>query len=415
MTRAGRASVAAVVAAVRGATGRSGARGASRRLGDAADRLVTLRFQLGVGSGLGGVLCASYFYGKRIGATQDDSGPCHPEMAWASDVRGPLAGISTRAFAVGPLCGCCGSAALATLISARFPGRVASVAMNHRLHSVLGWPLAILMAFRFQAAHDRWWSSREHVEKLASGIVGVALLASTCADDPKLRMSRSRKEAEDNETRLLGLLDALCYFVEEQLMCGQAPHESNAPASWAHWSQHLSSVDRDECPRTLCGDVASSSSRHADVCWCLKRIVDCVQAGQTMGAFTPEMASHLHALLQNILDSFRQCGICVSQREPSSYIVHTRTFVYMWCFFFPWTIIGTIPASSLIPTQFAISYALLGIEFCAREMDYPFGDDEGDVPVRQVLAAVREEISRSHGKHYRPQFEAEPAPAAQGG
>jgi putative membrane protein len=134
-----------------------------------------------------------------------------------------------------------------------------------------------------------------------------------------------------------------------------------------------------------------------------------------MGAFTPEMASHLHGLLQNILDASGQCGICVSQREPSSYIVHTRTFVYLWCFTFPWTLIGTVTPASLIPTQFAISYALLGIEFCAREMDYPFGDDEGDVPVRLILAGVREEISRSHGKHYRPQPEAELTPSAQGG
>ncbi|CAK0841729.1 unnamed protein product [Prorocentrum cordatum] len=383
----------------------------------AADGLAALRVRLGVCGGLGGVLLATQAYGRRVGAPREDDpeGACHPEYAWVSGARGPFAGLDSRALAVGPLGACCGSAALAVLTAVWFPGRVAWVAMNSQLHEVLAGPLAILMAFRFQTSHSRWWSARNEVEQLASGIIDVALLAPSCGTDAGLRGGTAQEEALGNETRLLGLLDALCYFAEEQLMRGQGPHEANVPPSWSHWSKHLSSIDLDECPRMATrSPVAGYPNGQAEVRWCLSRIVECVQAGQSSGAFTPEKASQLHSLVQNILDSLRLCDSFGWQREPSSYIVHLRTFLYMYCFTFPWTLVGKLPPAGVLPMQLVVSYALLGIEFCSREMDYPFGDDEGDVPVRRILAGVREEISRSHNSLCQSQPAAGPAPPEQG-
>merc|ERR1712039_272541 len=79
----------------------------------------------------------------------------------------------------------------------------------------------------------------------------------------------------------------------------------------------------------------------------------------------------------------------IRQESPEPFVVHTRTFLLLFCFTFPFTAsVMRLKASLLVPLQICVSFSLLGIEFCSREMEHPFGDDRSDIPVLAIMQDV---------------------------
>lgn len=348
------------------------ARRAGRASGGAAassDRLL----RLGTFASLGAVVAAS----AAISSLDHDS---ENERVWLGD-RGPFS--SQRAYAILPMCACTGSGVVATIIALRFPGRVKAVSLGPSAHELLGLPLSILLAFRFQGSYDRWWSSRKDLETLTSNIIAVAMSATN--DGCEAAYS---DVCSAHQLRFLSILDALCVLVDEALMHGHEPHPHNKPSYWPAPADVLSE-----------NDAAANAMTHDPVLWCVDTIIDLIRAGHRQGFYTAEEASSMYDRTYSIMDQFRLCCMITKQTTPAPFVVHMRTFLLAFCFTFPFTIISSTAPYLILPIQAVVGFSFMGIEFCSREMEHPFGSDESDVPCRMLLANIRQSIQNLREKH----------------
>eukprot|EP00929_Paragymnodinium_shiwhaense_P052065 TRINITY_DN26109_c0_g1_i4.p1 TRINITY_DN26109_c0_g1~~TRINITY_DN26109_c0_g1_i4.p1 ORF type:complete len:621 (+),score=75.45 TRINITY_DN26109_c0_g1_i4:170-2032(+) len=326
---------------------------------------------------LGGVSLAAWGYSY----SSDDAN----DRVWAGH-RGPLS--TQRALALGPILACFGSGCVAATISYCFPSRVYYLAMSSKVHDLLVLPLSILLAFRFQGSYDRWWSARTSVEDVASKAVTICLLGAARKDPHEDEDNHIR--AKNNLVRLLDSVDALCFFMEHDMMAGNDPHTKNKPVRWC--SPSFADAD----------DVEASRIAHDPTLWCFDVVTECIYRSQDLDTITPEMSSTLLETVASMKDQYRQCMTIVRQDSPAPFIVHVRTLLGAFCFTYPFTILDVVPPLLLVPMQVCVSFSLLGIDFCAREMEYPFGDDEDDVPCRQIFSDARvsiEQIRAEHGKN----------------
>jgi len=348
---------------------------------------------------LGGVLGLSYFYGR----TTDDGN----EKVWVGS-RSPYS--LDRAYSAGPCCACIGSGIIATLVAKVAPASVALVQIPGGLHELMAVPLTILLAFRFQGSYDRWWGSRREIEAVATSVIGIALCAANSSDSnaarvKALRLYTSMREegplvplnykeqakVADQHTcflRMLSLLDVFCSITDTALMCGEHPHASNEPSHWPSMGEFLSREDS----RRL-GAAADP------LLWSLDAMMECIHTGQQLGMYSSELSSEMFAQVNGLHLSLRQCEMVVKQSSPAPFVVHMRTMLLAYCFTYPLSIIGSVPAFLLLPCQVMVSFSLLGIEFCSREMEHPFGNDASDVPCRRIMSEARVAISRVRDRH----------------
>ncbi|CAE7258079.1 unnamed protein product [Symbiodinium sp. KB8] len=341
------------------------------------------RAQSLIGVGLGGSVFLAVAFSKAAAkAGRED------EAIWASR-RGPLAWDAQRAIEFAPLIPCIGSGLVAVTITRMYPCQVALFRVPANVHELVALPLSILLAFRFQLSYDRWWQSRQHVQDVSINAVAIAMSAANNQDSMQLSLTGKLKgEIEENERRLLGLLDAACASVEFKLSCGKPPHPANDSHVWEPMDAHLNPEDA----------AAIARAAHP-VLWCFDSIFSTIHRGQMLGAYSAELASGMYERATAMLTAFRFCQMVLQQQSPAPFMVHLRTLLLVFCVSFPFTIIGYVGPWGLMLMQIALSFSLLGIEFVSRQMEHPFGEDESDIPLKQVMAGTRGSIQLILLKH----------------
>eukprot|EP00933_Yihiella_yeosuensis_P026450 TRINITY_DN20517_c0_g1_i4.p1 TRINITY_DN20517_c0_g1~~TRINITY_DN20517_c0_g1_i4.p1 ORF type:complete len:294 (+),score=19.83 TRINITY_DN20517_c0_g1_i4:245-1126(+) len=278
-----------------------------------------------------------------------------------------------------PILLCLGSGAIATFIAVFCPLRAYLVSIPGGVHEILALPLAILIAFRFDKSCERWWSSHATMQEIASDIVNLSM---ACRTPPNVSPT-DRERYRANREHLFNLLESFCQLMEQRFYnpdCNPSTRAFSAPSNLE--AKH----------------VAACMEAEDAVVWCLEEIFACVHRGQVMDPpqFTGELASHMYAQVSALESGVRSCWMVVTQNSPGPFVVHLRTFLLFWCFTFPFTIIRAVPAATLMPLHMLISFAMLGIEFCSRELEHPFGLDDVDIDIFQVLEPVRKSIHQLH-------------------
>mmetsp|Transcript_79576 Transcript_79576/g.131644 ORF Transcript_79576/g.131644 Transcript_79576/m.131644 type:complete len:393 (-) Transcript_79576:37-1215(-) len=328
-------------------------------------------FQAGVLASLGGVVFAAGVYGRSC--------PDENEHVWVNR-RGPLSLEAERPWSVVPTVSCAGSGIIAASITKFAPGKVPWVKVPSSVHELVALPMAILLAYRFQGSYERWWAGRVEIDKVATNAVGLAIC--TTSNKQMLFAANQEKTKQDaaaaNKARLLGLLDALCAYTDADLMKGEEPHRLHVPDVWKAPTEYLTPDDARQC-----------AEAPDPVLWCFDNIQENIMEGQALGIYSGEVASNMCDRVGAMLESYRFCKMIVHQNSPAPFVVHMRTMLLAFCFFFPFTAIGKIGAFSLLVMQVGLAYCFLGIENVSREMEHPFGDDESDIPCRMIMAEAR--------------------------
>lgn len=215
------------------------------------------------------------------------------------------------------------------------------------------------------------------------------------APDTASKMAKS--QAHEHERRILGLLDAACGVMEQQLAQGNEPHPANDLKEWEPVDAHLHELDKESLAKAL------------DPTLCLFDLIfRRIHEGQMMQVYSPELASSLYQRATDLLKSFRLCEMVVDQQSPAPFAVHMRSILLAFCISFPFTIVGHVGPLSLFLLQSVLSFSFLGIEFVSRQMEHPFGTDESDIPVKKVLAKARTSIQRIRLRHAIPADEEGP-------
>ena len=226
-------------------------------------------------------------------------------------------------------------------------------------------------------------------QDIGTNAVAIAMSAANNQEAMQISLTgKVQEEIEENERRLLGLLDAACASIEFKLSGGRPPHPVNHAYVWEPTNAHLSEADK----------VSFAKASHP-VLWCFDTIFSTIHRGQTLGAYSPELASGMYERATAMLTGFRFCQMVLKQQSPAPFTVHLRTLLLVFCISFPFTIIGYVGPLGLLMMQIALSFSLLGIEFVSRQMEHPFGEDEADIPLKKVMAGTRAAIQLILRKH----------------
>ncbi|CAE7598539.1 unnamed protein product [Symbiodinium natans] len=334
-------------------------------------------YQVLVAAGVAGSVSAATFYGR----VSDDP----DERVWVSR-RGPLAVDAHRAVVLAPLVACLGSGAVAALVT-RSATHAARCRLPPVLHELTALPLSILLAFRFQVSHERWWTSRQHLQEISGDVEAMSMCVANNQEAPS-KLRTMTWQAHEHEKRILGLLDAACGVMESQLAQGLPPHPANELADWEPYHANLHPLDKDSFAKAL----------NPTVC-CFDLLFRRIHEGQVMQIYSPELASSLYDRATDLLKNFRLCEMVVEQQSPAPFAVHMRSILLVFCVSFPFTIVGSVGPLSLFLLQTVLSFSFLGIEFVSRQMEHPFGTDESDIPVKKILAKARGTIRRIRQRH----------------
>eukprot|EP00746_Dinoflagellata_sp_MGD_P156357 gnl/MRDRNA2_/MRDRNA2_85786_c0_seq2.p1 gnl/MRDRNA2_/MRDRNA2_85786_c0~~gnl/MRDRNA2_/MRDRNA2_85786_c0_seq2.p1 ORF type:complete len:133 (-),score=10.69 gnl/MRDRNA2_/MRDRNA2_85786_c0_seq2:409-807(-) len=118
-----------------------------------------------------------------------------------------------------------------------------------------------------------------------------------------------------------------------------------------------------------------------------------------LNVYSAEVTAAMYEAVNDIIKATHACNMIRTQSSPAPFIIHMRTLLLMFCFTFPFTIIGTVRPLSLVFINGCVSFGLLGIEFCSREMEHPFGGDQADIPIHQVLNVARHSVRAVRNMH----------------
>jgi predicted membrane chloride channel (bestrophin family) len=333
--------------------------------------------------GVGGI---TWLGGKMLPVGQGQN-----DAPWFGE-RGPLS--DDRAIAVFPTFMCFGSGVIAAVMCRRHPQHVQRLALSPRFHEMLGLPLSLLVAFRFQAAYDRWWMSRHNISDISARSLAIAEYVSASVlsiegSEPKDEEAPSEAEVEASmlRKRFLTILEAHIGFVEEKIHgIGFHPHEANAVQDWP-----LAKKTFESWPE----DAAACLAEKDPVVWCSASMIGIVRRLQEIEIMDGDNGSMLSGNIMQMEQVLADCMVVVDQLSPAPFIVHLRTILLTFCFTLPFALIGSVSPLAILPVQLTISFAFLGAEYVSREMEHPFGNAKSNIPVRRIVQETRERIRQT--------------------
>ena len=104
-----------------------------------------------------------------------------------------------------------------------------------------------------------------------------------------------------------------------------------------------------------------------------------------------KLIAEWHNRLEETIVSFYGCNRIITTPLPKAYAIHLRQMLLLYCYAIPFQLVeklnwGTIPAVGVI------SFALLGIEAIALEIEDPFGYDPNDIPLDEMAEKLHADI-----------------------
>lgn len=74
-----------------------------------------------------------------------------------------------------------------------------------------------------------------------------------------------------------------------------------------------------------------------------------------------------------------------------SYVAHLRTFLTLWLFFLPFTLVESKGWGTQLIVAF-ITYGVVGVEQNAAELENPFGKAYNDLPLGMLVKNIRDGV-----------------------
>lgn len=228
------------------------------------------------------------------------------------------------------------------------------------LHSLLGFVLSLLLAFRSNSAYDRWWEGRKLWGSLVNSSRNFAL---------KLH---ALLPAEDVESRRLfrAMIPNYAFALKSHLQGRYRPEELVAGGGF-----ELHQVD----------PVKHVPNQLASV------LVQKTYALQRQGVLTGEQLLSVNAELQSFTDVCGACERILSTPVPFSYSVFLKKFIFFYVMTLPFGLAFSLGYYVVLAVAFTF-YVLASLELIAEEIENPFGTDANDLPTDRISANIRRHV-----------------------
>ncbi len=228
------------------------------------------------------------------------------------------------------------------------------------LHSLLGFVISLLLAFRSNSAYDRWWEGRKLWGALVNNSRNLALKLDALLPE------------EDRESRRLfrAMIPNYAFALKSHLRGQVVLEELVAPEGLA--LPHLDPA------RHVPNQLASVLLRKA-------------YALQKQGMLTGEQLLSLNAELQSFTDICGACERILNTPIPFSYSVFLKKFIFFYVMTLPFALAFSL-GYFVIPAMAFVFYVLASMELIAEEIENPFGTDANDLPTDRISTNIRRHV-----------------------
>lgn len=226
--------------------------------------------------------------------------------------------------------------------------------------------LGLLLVVRTNSAYDRFWEGRKLTGKITALISYLAVSILTFVPD----ISPKEKEKTIAHARLL-----IALFIAIKLHLRKEEMEKDSKLLYLlsehQYHQLKSMVNR---PLII-----------------IKWLVDYLNYLLKNNHVNDKLIAEWHNRIEEIIVSFSGCNRIITTPLPKAYAIHLRQMLLLYCYAIPFQLVeklnwGTIPAVGVI------SFALLGIEAIALEIEDPFGYDPNDIPLDSMAQKLHADI-----------------------
>lgn len=223
------------------------------------------------------------------------------------------------------------------------------------LHTMLGFVISLLLAYRTNTAYDRWWEGRRMWGGLVNNSRNLALKLSVMLNDEQDRTffkkaipsyaSILNKHLKNEETGL-SLFDGLDLKID---------HEKHRP-----------------------NQVAKML---------FQKLNDLYLSGKISG----DQLIVLNSEIQSFTDI---CGACERIKNtpiPYSYSAFIKKFIFFYTMTLPFGLVFSLGYFT-IPIVVFIFYVFASLELIAEEIEDPFGNDENDLPTKKIAENIKKHV-----------------------
>ena len=125
---------------------------------------------------------------------------------------------------------------------------------------------------------------------------------------------------------------------------------------------------------------------------CLDAIAQALKAAYRAGEIDAILLQTMDANLTSLEDSLGACERILKTPFPFSYLVHLRTFMFVWLLAAPFAALPVLGWAA-IPATFFASYGLMGIEQIGVEIENPFGTDPSDLKLAALCKTIETNLA----------------------
>ncbi len=248
--------------------------------------------------------------------------------------------------------------------------------LNSGIFSLLGVVLSILLVFRTNTAYDRWWEGRKEWGKLVNNTRSFSIILQACIpkDDEESRFFFAKQIAN------------FCIALKEHLRKGVVIEE-------------LIMLTPEEEKQLKLQDHKPN--------YIGRLIYERMQTIYRSGALTDADMINLKPNFEALIDVLGACERIKKTPIPFSYAVYIKVFISIYGIILPFGLYRDFGFYT-IPLAMFISFAMVGLELMAQEIEEPFGLDCNDLPTGDIATTIKKNIFEIlEQQHAKPTAKAE--------
>ncbi|WP_163401094.1 bestrophin family protein [Flavobacterium fluviatile] len=223
------------------------------------------------------------------------------------------------------------------------------------MHSMLGFVISLLLAYRTNTAYDRWWEGRKMWGGLVNSSRNLAIKLSVILTDEKDKS-----------------------FFRKMI-----------PGYASILNKHLKD---EETGKQLFDDVDLEIDHHKHRPNQIAKII--FQKIQDLYS-TNKISGDQLITLNNELTSLTDiCGACERIKNtpiPYSYSAFIKKFIFIYVLTLPFGYVFSL-GYFVIPVVVFIFYVLASLELIAEEIEDPFGTDANDLPTQKIAENIKRHV-----------------------
>ena len=276
-----------------------------------------------------------------------------------------LVAIKGRSFPAAPICAVTAWAAAVVVLGKTVLKDDLPNAIDKFAITMAGTALFFLLVFRTNASYARWWEGRQRWGSVINRTRDLSRQACHYIDTPGIKESVTK------------WLVAFSYCMMHHLRFEHEFDELREVAMPVRLSDtQLEAID---------------AAAHMPLL-CLDAIAQALKAAHRAGEIDAILLQTMDANLTSLEDSLGACERILKTPFPFSYLVHLRTFMFVWLLAAPFAALPVLGWAA-IPATFFASYGLMGIEQIGVEIENPFGTDPSDLKLAALCKTIETNLA----------------------